>query len=62
MHVVIINAGSSNGRTDASGASNPGSSPGPAARIIGSEIKRFQTFSIVLPNLIHNSKKKDLNH
>jgi len=25
-------------------------------------IKRFQTFSLILPNLIHKSKKLDLNH
>ena len=28
----------------------------------GSNIKRVQTFSIILPNLIHQSKKRDLNH
>jgi len=29
---------------------------------IQARIKRFQTFSIILPNLIHKSKKLDLNH
>ena len=28
----------------------------------GSKVKRVQTFSIILPNLIHQSKKRDLNH
>jgi len=28
----------------------------------GAKIKHFQTFSIILPNLIHKSKKLDLNH
>jgi len=28
----------------------------------GSKIKRVQTFSIILPNLIHQLKKRDLNH
>ena len=27
----------------------------------GAGVKRFQTFSIILPNLIHKSKKLDLN-
>jgi len=27
----------------------------------GARIKRFQTFSIILPNLIHKSKKLNLN-
>ena len=27
----------------------------------GSKIKRVQTFSIILPNLIHQLKKRDLN-
>ena len=27
----------------------------------GSKIKRVQTFSIILPNFIHQSKKRDLN-
>jgi len=27
----------------------------------GAQIKRFQTFSLILPNLIHKSKKLDLN-
>jgi len=28
----------------------------------GSKIKQLQTFSIILPNLIHQLKKRDLNH
>ncbi len=27
----------------------------------GSKTKQFQTFSIILPNFIHKSKKRDLN-
>ena len=29
---------------------------------VGSKIKRSQTFSIILPNLIHQSRKKDLKN
>jgi hypothetical protein len=29
---------------------------------VGSKIKRSQTFSIILPNLIHHSRKKDLKN
>ncbi len=30
------------------------------SEITSAQIKRFQTFSIILPNLIHQSKKKNL--
>ena len=45
-------------------ADNSGEKSGDAANLAyaGSRVKRLQTFSIILPNLIHNSKKRDLKN
>ena len=57
-----IIAGSSNGRTWAFEAQYLGSSPSPAAVSLdtAAELKHQQTFNIILLNLIHKSKKRDL--
>ena len=54
------------GRANFSGRSETSSLPPQENKFVsdysGSNIKRVQTFSIILPNLIHKSKKLDLNH
>ena len=56
----------SQGRANFSGRSETSSLPPQENKFVsdysGSRIKRFQTFTIILPNLIHQSKKRDLNH
>ena len=54
----------SQGRANFSGRSETSSLPPQHLEFVsesdGSNIKRVQTFSLILPNLIHNSKKRDL--
>ena len=54
----------SQGRANFSGRSETSSLPPQHLEFVsgddGSNIKRVQTFSLILPNLIHKSKKRDL--
>jgi len=56
----------SQGRVNFSGRSETSSLPPQQMEFLserdGSKVKRVQTFSIILPNLIHNSKKRDLKN
>ena len=55
----------SQGRANFLDASNGTSFPPQQSKFVsnysGGSIKRFQTFSLILPNLIHKSKKMNLN-
>jgi len=56
----------SQGRANFSGRSEASSLPPQQMEFVserdGSRANRLQTFSIILPNLIHNSKKRDLKN
>jgi len=56
----------SQGRANFSGWNEQSSFPPQENKFVfgcsGSRVKRLQTFSIILPNLIHNSKKRDLKN
>jgi len=56
----------SQGRANFLDASNGTSFPPQQSKFVsigsGARVKRFQTFSIILPNLIHQSKKRDLKN
>ena len=56
----------SQGRANFSGRSEASSFPPQQREVLcnstSGQIKQFKTFSIILPNLIHKSKKMDLKH